>query len=526
MVLDENLLKSLPSVAQAAFNHRARQHDPLCLHNTRVNVLEEITTWADGHDGPCMFWLNGMAGTGKSTIARTISSTFARKERLGASFFFSRGGGDLSNAGKVITTLASQLSKVSSTLKRCICKAVKQHPDIAEKNLHDQWRQLIIQPLSKLKTNSIQSPLIFVLDALDECDDDKDMQQILQLLAEGQTLGAVKLRILVTSRLETPIRLGFCDMSEILHHDLVLHNVPREIIDRDIDIYLWQELKYVEVSEQDIKRLIEKACGLFIWAATACRFVKSGKRVASTRLSIVLKGGTSTRNPEKELDDIYSRIISDSISGEYNEDEKEELFAYFRSVVGAIVTLFNPLSAEGLAKLLNKPGIYVKQTLDDLHSVLDIPKAQELPIRLLHPSLRDFLLTKERCQDPRLWVGEKQVHWDLAKSCLQLMSNSLKKDICDLRSPGALASQVNGSRVDQHIPAELQYACRYWVLHIQRSETCLHHGDQTHQFLQRHFLHWLEALSLIGKVSDSIRMVNDLESLVVSDLTRCLFYIY
>ena len=463
-----------------------------------------------------------MAGTGKSTIARTISSIFAHKERLGASFFFSRGGGDLCDAGKVITTLAFQLSKVSSVLKRYICKAVKQHPDIAEKNLRDQWRQLIIQPLSELKTNSVRSPLIFVLDALDECDDDKDMQQILQILAEGQTLGTVQLRIFVTSRPETPIRLGFRNMSEILHHDLVLHDVPHEIIDHDINIYLQQELKHIEVSEQDIKRLIEKACGLFIWAATACRFIKSGKRVANTRLSIVLRGGTSTRNPEKELDDIYSRIISDSISGEYDGEEKEELFACFRSIIGAIVALFNPLSADGLAKLLNKPRPDVKQTLDDLHSVLEIPEGQELPIRLLHPSFRDFLLTKERCQDPQLWVDGKQVHWDLAKNCLQLMSNSLKKDICDLRSPGTLASQVCRSQVEQRIPVELQYACCYWVSHIQRSEACLRHGDQTHQFLQKHFLHWLEALSLIGKVSDSIRMVTDLESLIVSNPPRYL----
>lgn len=123
--------------------------------------------------------------------------------------------------------------------------------------------------------------------------------------------------------------------------------------------------------------------------------------------------------------------MSDSISGDYDEDEQEELFNLFRTIVGAIVTLFNPLSADALARLLKKPKREVQQTLNDLHSVLEVPENNAYPICLLHPSSCDFL-TKEICQDPQLWVDEKQVHWDLAKGCLRLMSDSLKKNICGL----------------------------------------------------------------------------------------------
>jgi hypothetical protein len=466
-----------------------------------------------------------MAGTGKSTIARTVARTIALKGQLGASFFFSRGGGDLGNARKVFTTLAFQLLNISSDLKRYIYEAVKQHPDIAAKTLRDQWKQLILRPLSKLKAHSVRSPLIFVLDALDECDGDMDVRQILQLLAEEQILGSIQLQILVTSRPETPIRFGFREMPRILHHDLILQDIPREIIDHDISIYFRQELKDIEVSEHDVKHLIEKACGLFIWAATACRYIKSGKRTINRRLSIVLQDGTSKSNPVKELDEIYARVLSDSISGEYEEEEKEGLFANFRNIVGAIVTIFNPLSTDALAKLLKIPRPDIKQTLDDLHSVLEIPESQEHPIRLLHPSFRDFLLTKARYQNTQLQVDEKQMHWYLAKSCLQLMSDSLRKDICDLVCPGALISQLNSSHVEQRISAELQYACHYWVSHIQRSEASLHDGDQAHRFLQKHFLHWLEVLSLIGKLPDSIRMVTELQSKAVS-YSRSHFYKY
>lgn len=170
------------------------------------------------------------------------------------------------------------------------------------------------------------------------------------------------------------------------------------------------------MTEQTIRRLVEKAGGLFTWAATACRFINEGKRVANTRLSLILEGGDSNRNPEKELDNIYTRILLNSISGDYSEEEKAELFELFRKIIGAIVILFDLLSADALARLLNKAKPAVNRTLDDLHSILKIPESQTYPIRLLHPSFRDFLLAKEKCRSPQLWLDEKQVYGDMARA--------------------------------------------------------------------------------------------------------------
>ena len=519
MFLDEDPLKSLPNVAQAAFNHHDRRHDPVCLRDTRVKVLDEITKWSNERVEPHIFWVNGMAGVGKSTIARTVARTLAGAGRLGASFFFSRGGGDLGNASKIFTTLAFQLSKVSSDLKRHICEAVKQHPDIAEKTPRDQLEQLIFRPVSRLKEDSFPFPIIFVLDALDECDGDKDIQQILQLFTEEWAVRPAQLRILVTSRPETPIRLGFRNIPEFLHYDLVLHDIPRHVVDHDISIYFQQELKNIEVPGHDFQLLIEKACGLFIWAATACRYIKSGKFVTK-RLHTVLKGGLSERNPEKELDEMYTRVILASISGEDDEEYEEQLFVLFRKMVGAIVTIFDPLSTDSLAQLLDIPKSDTKATLSDLHSVLDVPENPENPVQLLHPSFRDFL-TKQRCPEERLRVDERQMHRDLANSCLRLMSKSLKMDISQSNLPWTPISELSNSKVKQHISTELRYACRYWVSHVYRSEGSLHDGDDIHKFLQAHFLHWLEVLSLIGNLPDSVRMVIELQSMVVG-YPKCL----
>ena len=103
-------LNHLPYAVDAPFDSYQRQHEPTCLENTRVDVLRQIFDWADGQDERCIFWLNGLAGTGKSTIARTVALEYFERKRLRASFFFSRGSGDVSYASKFFTSIAIRLA--------------------------------------------------------------------------------------------------------------------------------------------------------------------------------------------------------------------------------------------------------------------------------------------------------------------------------------------------------------------------------------------------------------------------------
>jgi hypothetical protein len=152
--------------------------------------------------------------------------------------------------------------------------------------------------------------------------------------------------------------------------------------------------------------------------------------------------------------------------------------------------------------------------LTHLHSVLDIPEHQDGRIRLLHPSFRDFLLDKRRCLHPQFRVDRSLAHQYMFTNCLRVMSNHLGRDICDLQSPGALAAKVDRREVDRHIPLHIQYACRFWVHHLQQSniESC--DWRAIHTFLQHHFLHWLEALAMIRCISDGIIMVKILDSML------------
>ena len=103
------------------------------------------------------------------------------------------------------------------------------------------------------------------------------------------------------------------------------------------------------------------------------------------------------------------------------------------------------------------------------------------------------------------------------------MFSSLKQDICSLEAPGVLVTDVASSRVDQYISPELQYACLYWVQHLQKSCSPAYDGEVAHRFLQAHLLHWLEALGWMGKMTEGIQAIISLEGHV---LVRYLSIIY
>ncbi|KUJ12749.1 uncharacterized protein LY89DRAFT_687710 [Mollisia scopiformis] len=523
----DDVLGSLPIAKDAPFNAYIRQDEPACLHNTRVDLLQEIYDWADGkagHNERCIFWLSGLAGTGKSTISRTLARRCNEQKRLGASFFFSRGGGDVSHAGKFFTSLAVQLADAVPSLQTHICDAIRKRSNIANLSLLDQWRELIIHPLKLVKPDKPSSPssYLLIIDALDECDNEGHIRTILQLLAEARSLTTMRLRVFLTSRPEVPIRHGIRAIPQAEYQDFVLHSIQPTIVNHDISLFLEYELGMIRQEwtlganwpgEVILRQLVCKSSGLFIWAATACRFIRDGRRFAPKRLDTILNGSSSTVTaPEKHLNEIYLAVIKHSISLDYSDEEQEEAYDMLKNTLGSVVVLLSPLSAFSLSRLLHLPREEVDQIFEDLYAILDIPEDPTYPIRLHHPSLRDFLLNKDRCED--FWVNEKEAHQILAAGCIQLMSQTLKKDICEMHAPGSQAGQVERNCIQKYLPPEVQYACLYWVHHLQRSGSQASNGQEAHRFLQAHLLHWLEALGWMEKTSEGIQAILSLEAYV------------
>ncbi|KAK2804059.1 hypothetical protein FQN51_002590 [Onygenales sp. PD_10] len=520
---DVHLLEQLPFAAEAVFNSFGKQHEPFCLPTTRTDVLEEITAWINGPDDRCIFWLNGRAGTGKSTIARTVARAHHNTGSLGASFFFSRGNGNAGHAGRFFTSIAIQLASKSASMRGHICKAITENRDIAKQALQDQWHQLILLPLSKLDMHTLRKPLIIVVDALDECDRESDVRAIVQLFSEARSL-KIQLRVVMTSRPEISVRSGF-NQIPAEHRGFILHNISPSTVDGDIALFLEHSLRNIRVEnglaadwpgEQAIRGLVEKAGGLFIWAATACRFINEGKRFAIKRLSLILQGESSATEPEKQLNDIYLKVLQDS-AGDYDDTEKEEWLKLLTGTLGAIAVIYSPLSDLSLANLLHFSRDDVRQTLNGLHSILDIPENRSQPIRLHHPSFRDFLLDKERCREARFWIDERRMHHKLAINCIKLMSASLKRGICSLQIPDALKRAATLDQLKRCFTPEVQYACLYWFQHLQQSKPQFGDDDIVHCFLGENLLHWLVALGMMRMPSVGILAIISLDHDVKAD---------
>ncbi len=519
------------------------------MHNTRTELLREIMAWTRGEPGSTIdngggsdggqrkrvYWLNGMAGTGKSTIARTVARRCHEDGRLGASFFFSRGGGELETARMFVTTIAVQLARRSSTLKTRICDAIAANPDVIAETLSDQWKALVLRPcelrpceeLGAADADALRSPLVVVIDALDECNDEREITFVLQLLSETSGFAVPRLLVFLTSRPEILIREGIYVIPEAQRRHLILHHIHPDVVDHDIRVFLEQKLGSVirNLSSQAegfgddiLRQLVERACGLFIWAATTSRFVTEGRASARKRLETVLGDGVPSTgaHPQKSLDNMFHSVLLNSQKESYSPEEQDELCRSLRIVLGAIAVLFSTLSAPSLASLLNFSVVEIRDVLCDLHSILDVPDDSQLPIRPQHASVRDSLLDNRRCTDMRFWVDEHQAHTHIAHQCLRLLGDELRRDRCGLIDPGVLRKGIPQNLIDACTSPQLRYACLYWVRHVERSHNAQSLEGPIRKLLKKHFLHWLEALSLVGKLADSVEMVTILLSLYVS----------
>ncbi|KAK4219874.1 WD40-repeat-containing domain protein [Rhypophila decipiens] len=525
-----HMLGKLPVASQAHFNSVHNQHEQECLANTRVDLLRDIEQWIDnGPPEQSILWLSGIAGTGKSTIARTIARTYNDRGSLGASFFFSRGGGDLSNASKLVTTLARQLCTQVPAIEGHIYEAMAKHENLADSELKEQWHHLILTPIKQLQHNRDSSPstILMVLDALDECDNEKEIRLILKLLPTSKEIKNTRLRILVTSRPEIYIRSPFKKIPEGERQVCVLHEIAPETVNSDLNLYFTNKFMSIRDERDDldedwpglstIKHLVKISYGLFIWAATACRFIEKGKGFARERMQELIRHSSKKGGPAAQLDQIYIIVLQNLVK-DYGEDEK--VHARLRKVLGSIVILLSPLSVESISKLTNIRLRDIESTLADLHTIFHVPSQKSHPIRPHHPTFRDFLLDKERCSDANFWVDEKEAHKAAADSCIDLMSKRLKRDICGLKSPGTLLKDVDPDLIEAKITPELQYAILYWAQHYRQSGVRLQDDDKVHKFFQQYFLHWLEAINLMGKSAEMAAIIRMYHALLVPDLNH------
>ena len=464
-----------------------------------------------------MFVLQGLAGTGKSTIARTVCETLTERKSLGASFFFSRNEASCSNPFLVFTTIAYQLACRYPEFNSYLTEILKSDLDIVELNLETQLDKLVVEPLHKVADAIGPSPVVVVVDALDECGTYR--AQMTSLLCSMGSRLPNCFKLFVSLRPEYDLQAVLTAQNiDGDAHSFILHDVDASIVRHDIECFLRVRLsnvatKYPDIinpslwpSANDISALAEKSEKLFIFAATVVKFIEDAHDDPQSRLNVVLSATlTDGPSPYQALDDLYQQVLECALP----KDSPKQLFDRFRVVMGAVVLLYDSLTLHTLGRLMQVESQEVRKALLHLHSVVIVPD-DEKEIRLIHPSFRDFMT--QRCQQSsKYFVDPVECHRHLALNCFKAMECGLKKDICHIRDMWKLNEEVEDleDRIVAFIPAELQYACRHWATHLSESLSATANSagdalvDALTLFASMYLLNWLEVLSLIGCLGEA-----------------------
>ena len=480
-------------------NHRR------CTRGTRRDVLFQLETWLNDEQGKRVFWLNGLAGTGKSTISQTFAEMSFADGKLGASFFCSRDFSGRSKLQTIFPTLAFQLAYQCLHFREQLLPVLLTGLDIEQESLCLQIEKLIVGPFL-----ATQISTLIIIDALDECEDDEPVSSLLSVLSHYvEKISNVK--FFITGRPEPQIRSGFRLKLLQPHTDVLrLHEVGRSSVDHDIRVFLRTQLSKLIgnwsgydipgdwPSVQDIDGLCMKAAGFFLYASAIVRFVSSKHHLPDERLTLIISLPHGSF-PEGRcgVDLLYTQILQHAF-----RDEGQSFFLNFRLVVGAVVLTFQSLSVKALSDLLKNCGTAsrIYSTLRSLHSLLLIPDGIEEPIQIFHKSFCDFLTDPKRCADPQFFVKPTFYHRELLLSCLALMKKRLKRNICELEDYVPLREVKDLSvRRSDYIGDALGYACKFWANHLSTVPVLNFEevDKEISEFFATCFLFWVEVLSLM-----------------------------
>ena len=511
--------------------YQAGHHDR-CLPGTRESILQDIICWAKNPQGQSVYWLNGLAGTGKSTITQSFAELAAEEGILGASFFCSRDYLNRRELKNIFPTLAFQLAHHYPNFQHILTRIIKKDPTLAHSSLISQLENLLVNPLSRQDTSCT-----IIIDALDECIDDQPASAILSVL--GRFVDQLPLvKFFITGRPEPQIRTGFrLPLLQPFTQIFLLHEVESSSVNNDIQLYLTHKLTTIAKQRSDLElpnswphdeeivALTKKSSGLFIFASTLVRFVESAHHEPNKRLQLVVSETNSTTHEGcAGIDSLYSQILLYAFSDVHDP----EVFANMRSVLGAIILAFNPLSRKELSAILGVSTALILTTLRHLHSVILVPTNESEEIHIFHKSFPDFLQDGNRCTDPRFSIDPAALHSDIALNCLELVKK-LERNPCSLPPYTMNQDIVNLSQLlEDKVGDGMKYACIYWARHLRLSPTSGHHYINQAICSVTNMLQnvppWIEVMSLENCLGEVVR---SMQSLIdwMGEVSGSLFYL-
>ncbi|KAJ7575617.1 hypothetical protein C8J56DRAFT_409802 [Mycena floridula] len=472
-----------------------------CAEGTRIAILDTLVQWATNPIPPSpqneptssitdlsssrIYWLNGMAGTGKTAILQSFSTLMKKRGIHTASFFCSRSTSSQSDIRRIFPTLAHALARQEASglaqqralFLSSLIRVLETDPDVRIYSLHDQLMKLLVEPLQN--TTSV----VLVIDGVDECSNPDATHDILTTLAN---IPGAPFRCIVSSR---PMEIPVLPM-EIM----VLHNI---VVKNDIRIYVEREFMRIGrlrkipgwPTDRDLDILVDQCGDLFVFAFTAIQYVSQPTANPKARLRWLLSSFDMTKDGLRRdsvgtssLDRLYSQVI-ERVCRDLDPIEIEIIHA----VLGAIVCVRDPMSADGLARLLDHDAEDVWHGIRLFSSVLDVPASSQDPVKIFHSSFSDYLTSSTRSRD--FAIDASQQHTVLAVASLEVLKDQLGENVSN-----------------QSVQPHLRYAALYFATHLDMSGPSdpEYKSSLIQDVLTIHLLHWLECCSSLKRLDTAL----------------------
>ena len=518
MYYDVDLLKRLEHIPDASFKSTSSDTAQIhveCTPETRKDILKQLTEWVyDFSTGRhSVFWLNGMAGTGKSTIAQSICNQLHADGHLAASFFCSRSaGGGRNDARRIVPTLAFQLSYYLKSFALKICDILRT-PDRIKQPIKTQLAELLWAPLDDSFVSSGASgghnvtPII-VVDGLDECLDTGAEEFMEALLSRFALNYPVHLRFIIFSRSERHIGIPIENTSVPVTR-FVLHDVPYGTVNDDIRRYV--ETGFAEMTRRkrwqynwytldDIDFIVTQAGVLFIYAATVLKYLAESKLQPQRRLQTLRDGALPAQKggPLRSLHFLYSIILGTLGAVDEFEGFEADLV---RRILFLVTSSPEPLPIHTISDLLASDKMDVWACVHALSSVIMVPDESEgynKPVKVLHASFSEFLLSSSQHLPTHLRFNIGDMHRGFMLRCLGILQDRLRED--------------QGLILDND--EALAYAARHWTTFLAEASfvdrtLAEDAADELSQFVDAYLLRWLECLLRPSEVQAIIDILQD-----------------
>jgi hypothetical protein len=492
-----------------------------CLEGTQESLLRQIDEWAacDDPDAPLCFWLSGLAGTGKTTIAHTVCARLSHVGALAAKFLFAWSKPGRESVTHALAAVLYMLARSRPDLVYLIATKIMEYPNLVDTELENQLVAIAAHSEQAAVTSSLA--YLIVIDGLS--DNITQGARFVQLLMSAFLKTSSRVRILVVTRPMELLPQTVDDSGQPRSQTVfaTLHDPDSSIQEKNVKRYLDYHLHLIAgrhaatnwPSNAERQMLNESAGSWLLYASLMVKYLRESHYQPAYRLHALLSGNPFHRDDAfTTVRDLYIRTLQSAnaaLAVRHGKTSHVQLVL----VLAALYLLRWPLTSFDLSALLDVDKSDIETCWKCLKEIAVLPEISRATVRMVHSSFRLFLT--ETCSDWRYRLEEGAQHSELAVRCLACLNRRLHPNICRLEDPTLANNQVENlhEHIRRYIPDHLRYACQEWAYHVSQGfEDIYSLHEEIATFATKNMLSWIETLSLCGDLDTAIPSLRILEN--------------